>query len=380
MSRSLRYAPHLAGASVGYAVFAYAAVPDYLHATLGTSFTAIGLLMSAALGAFVVAQVPASRLVGRTTATRALLAVTAVHAALAVALDATLAATASYPALLVMRAVWGTAGGAALSVGATHVARLHSGATATVQQGVFGGMLTLGGAVGFLAAPRLVPHVGAFALHAPAALLAVPGLLVLRAHRGERRTVPDGDGGSVRAVVADRGVVLAAVCYVAVIGSYVTLSTFVTAYFDDLGVTGPLNAAVLLTATVARGVGGRLARAAAGDVSVITVAGATATAGFGALAAGTDAFAVAIAVALPLGAMLAVSVPFGAIFTVAAGATDHEGAALAVILAAGNVAALVLPAVAGALRDATGTYAGGFAVLACVNACGVAAALALRRR
>ena len=37
------------------------------------------------------------------------------------------------------------------------------------------------------------------------------------------------------------------------------------------------------------------------------------------------------------------------------------------MVAAGNVAALAVPALTGALRDATGSYAGGFVVLAALN-------------
>jgi nitrate/nitrite transporter NarK len=47
--------------------------------------------------------------------------------------------------------------------------------------------------------------------------------------------------------------------------------------------------------------------------------------------------------------------------------TDREGTAIATMVAAGNVAALVVPAVTGALRDATGDYTGGFLLLAVLN-------------
>jgi nitrate/nitrite transporter NarK len=78
--------------------------------------------------------------------------------------------------------------------------------------------------------------------------------------------------------------------------------------------------------------------------------------------------------------MLAVSVPFGAVYNVAASATDAEGVALATVVAIGNVAALSLPAITGTVRDATGGYGGAFALLAVLNGVAVVAAVALVRR
>lgn len=71
--RSLRYAAHLAVYAVGYVTFTYSAVPETAAARYGAGVTTVGLLMSAALVSFVVAQVVADRLVSRTTMTRVLL-------------------------------------------------------------------------------------------------------------------------------------------------------------------------------------------------------------------------------------------------------------------------------------------------------------------
>jgi hypothetical protein len=71
--RSLRYAAHLAVYAVGYVTFTYSAVPETAAARYGAGVTTVGLLMSAALVSFVVAQVVADRLVSRTTTTRVLL-------------------------------------------------------------------------------------------------------------------------------------------------------------------------------------------------------------------------------------------------------------------------------------------------------------------
>jgi predicted MFS family arabinose efflux permease len=368
-ARALRLAPHLAVASVGYVTFAYAAVPEALMAAYGVGFTEVGLLMSAALASFVLVQVPASRLTARRATTRLLLYGTAVHALLALALDL----APGYAAFLLLRGLWGLSGGFVLSVGATHIARLYDGPAATRQQGIYGGMLTLGGAVGFAVAPHLY---GAGLLHSPGALLAIPALAVLVRERNDALTAPAGEpSGDTRSTARSPVVALASLCYVAIIASYITLSTFITAYAADLHVTGPLNVAVLLTATAGRASGGvAVFQFSLGDPWFIAGATTLAATSFAALALLGPS---PLALLLPVAAMLAVSIPFGAVFNVAADATLHEGTAIAVVVAVGNVAALVLPAVTGALRDATGAYASGFALLAALNVVAVGAAALL---
>jgi fucose permease len=85
-------------------------------------------------------------------------------------------------------------------------------------------------------------------------------------------------------------------------------------------------------------------------------------------------------VLLPLVALAAVSLPFGAIFTVASTATNRDGTAVAVVVAAGNGAALVLPAVTGWLRDLTGGYGVAFALMGVLNLAAAAAGIAIARR
>jgi nitrate/nitrite transporter NarK len=77
--------------------------------------------------------------------------------------------------------------------------------------------------------------------------------------------------------------------------------------------------------------------------------------------------------------MLAVSLPFGAIYNVAADATTAEGSALATVIAVGNFAALVLPVVTGSIRDATGGYEGAFMLLLGLNVLAVGAAVLITR-
>ncbi|WP_435347402.1 MFS transporter [Haloarchaeobius sp. HRN-SO-5] len=362
----LRYVPHVLVTSVGYVIFAYAALPDVLTARLGVGLPSFGLLMSAPLAAFVLVQRPASRWVGRHTTTRVLFVGGIAHLLLGLSLDL----SASFPVVLALRGLWGATGGLLVTVGATHISRLTDGANSTRQQGVYGGLLTFGGMLGFLLAPTLVERLGWLALHAPGALLSVPALVVCGMHLSDRRTEPTGStepGG----VVLHPVVLLASACYVAIIGSYITLSTFVTAYFADLGVVGRLNVVVLATATAGRVGGGETVwRFALSDRRL--VAGSTAAAALGFAAMAVTGSPVALVV-LPFLVMLAVSVPFGAVYNLAAGATDAEGTAIATIVAAGNVAALVLPPVTGTIREATGSYGGAFLVLGALNAVAAAA-------
>ncbi|GAA0647785.1 MFS transporter [Salarchaeum japonicum] len=368
-ARTLRYAPHVAVFAVGYVTFTYSAVPGYVAARYGATITTVGFLMSAALLSFVLAQAVADRLASRWTTTQALLGLLGAHAALAVALDF----APSLESLLVLRALWGLAGGLLLSIGATHVARLYDGRAATRQQGVYGGMLTLGGAFGFLLAEPVVSLTGGFGVHALGAPLALPAIAMLWPHRRGTRTAGTAASGGFRTVLANRVVLVAALCYVATIGAYITLSTFITAYFDDLGVTGPLNAAVLATATAGRALGGTVsARWGVSDARIVSV-----TTLLGALAfVGLLVDARVVALVGPLVAMIAVSLPFGAVYNLAAAATAQETAALALVVAAGNVAAVALPTFTGVVRANTGGYAAVFCVLAALL---LAASLAARQ-
>jgi nitrate/nitrite transporter NarK len=78
--------------------------------------------------------------------------------------------------------------------------------------------------------------------------------------------------------------------------------------------------------------------------------------------------------------MLAVSLPFGAVYAVAARATPRDGAALAVVVAAGNVGSIVLPAATGAARDVTGAYGVGFLALGALNVLALVGVVVFRRR
>jgi len=385
-TRRLELAPHAAAISLGYVIFAYAAVPVSLTTRLGIDFASFGLLTSAALGAFVVSQPLASRLTDTHLTARLLRWAILVHVVLAVALDL----VSSFTSLLVLRGLWGVVGGFVLSVGATQLARLHSGSATTRQQGVYGGLLTLGGAVGFLVTPRLAevaaatPGIGP--IHAPGALLALPALGLLLSSRGDETTRPPEKTGDETSQSSDERVsvltnpvvLLSAFVYVAIIGSFVTLSTFVTAYYTDLGIAGPLSALVLVVATAGRWVGGlAVANEWLTDATVILGGTAVAAVGFAALAAPIP---MALTLALPPVAMLAVSLPFGAVYAVAARATPRDGAALAVVVAAGNVGSIVLPAATGAARDLTGGYGVGFLALAGLNLLALGGAVVFRRR
>lgn len=374
LSFGLRVAPHLAVVSMGYVMFGYAGVPDFYLNQYNIGYTSFGLMLSATLLPFALVQWPASRLVARTTTTRLLFAATLSQACLAVAIDF----APTFPAVLGLRLLWGVAAGLLLSVGATHIARLYSGDTATQQQGVYGGMLTLGGALGFLITPELVVSTNGIGIHGLGTLLAIPAAGTLYANRKERLTTSPETTPTKKSVVINPVVILASLCYIAAIGSYLTLSAFITSYFTDIGISGPVNALVLGVATVGRGVGGNaVVSFPLPDPKLIAGASVAAVLGFGLLA---TAPAAPLRAGLPLVIMLAVSLPFGAIYNVAADATPSKGSALAMVIAVGNLVGLVLPIVTGSIRDVTGGYEGAFLLLVALNLLALGSALLIAGR
>ncbi|MDQ2050493.1 MFS transporter [Natronolimnohabitans sp. A-GB9] len=384
----IEYGPHLAAFSVGYVLFSYASVPGAVVGQFDVGYTAVGLLMSAALAAFVIVQPLGGRFVDGRSTVPVLLGIVCASSVLAVVMDL----VDSFGSLLALRALWGLAGGLAVTVCATQISRVYTGPRATWHQGLNGGMFTAGGAVAYLVTPSVVDSTGWFGVHAVGALVAVPAGVVLwldsdRADRTrpvtesvdsnpQRRT----DGGttpSTLAVLRSPTVLLAAACNFATLGGYVTLSTFVAAYFADLGLAGPLSALALFVASLGR-LGGGIAvlRPSVPDGRVI--AGA-ASVGAASLFVLLVADGVAL-VALPLLALAAVSLPFGAIFKTASTAAGRDGTAVAFVVASGNVAALLLPAITGHLRDATGEYTLAFALIGLLNLVAAVAGIAIARR
>ncbi|SDQ38487.1 MFS transporter [Natronobacterium texcoconense] len=387
----IRYGPHLAAASVGYVLFSYASVPGVVVETFGVGFTAVGLLMSGALASFVVVQAVGGRLVDDRPTVGVLLAVVVANAGLALVMDL----TTSFAVLLALRTVWGLAGGLAVTVCATHLSRVYEGPTATWQQGLNGAMFTGGGAVAFLVTPVVVAQTGWFGVHAVGALVSIPAIVALWAARSRadlttprtadgQQVATDGDAAELPSrleVVRSPIVLLAAACNVATLGAYVTLSTFVPAYFADLGIVGPMSAFALFVASFGR-VGGGIAvlRPDIHDGRVIAGAAAVGTVCLFGLLAGTGSGQTAILVVLSLIALASVSLPFGAIFKTTAAATSRDATAVAFVVAIGNVAALVLPAVTGWIRDVTGDYGLAFAVVGALNLVAAVAGIAIARR
>jgi fucose permease len=382
----LRYGPHLVAFSVGYVLFSYASVPGVVVEQFDVGYAAVGLLMSAALAAFVLVQTVGGRLVNDRATVPVLLAVAVANAGLAAVMDF----VSSFSVLLALRAVWGLAGGLAVTVCATHLGRIHEGPTATWHQGLNGAMFTGGGAVAFVVTPALVDWTGWIGIHAAGAAAAVPGIIALlgalgqadrtrppRPSAGIERQVDGGSASTPLAVVRSPLVVLAAACNFATLGAYVTLATFVAAYFADLGITGPLSAVALAIASLGR-LGGGIAvlRPDVPDGTVIAAAAGVGAASLLAVLIGDGA----LLVVLPVAALAAVSLPFGAIFKTASTATSRDGTAVAVVVAAGNGAALVLPAVTGWLRDLTGGYGVAFALMGVLNLVAAVAGISIARR
>lgn len=376
--RGLRYAPFLLIGSVGYVTFGYSAVPSTVVVRFGTNLVSVGLLMSSVLLAFGLVQIPSGWVLNATRTTPLLLVGALLHALFAVALD--LAPT--FRSLLVFRFLWGLAGGFLVAAGATHVARLYSGTVATRMQGIYGGVLTLGGAFGFLVVPAITTRSGWLGTHAIGALLALPAIVALAMYvrRDYERLRPPETRTQrtrLRVLFADPTIGLAALCYVAVLSSYITLSTFVTAYFEDVGVLVSLNALILVLAGVARAAGGIGTEWwMIDDTNAIAVAASSAAVGFIALAFVSHPVLAAV---LPMATIVAASAPFGAVYKVASDTDVGAGVGLGVVLAVGNLASLVFPALAGSIREATGGYEGAFLLLAGVNLVCVGAALALKR-
>jgi len=378
----LRYAPFLLVASVGYVTFGYSAIPSLIVERFDTTLVSVGLLMSAILLGFGLVQIPVGRFFDRSGTTRPLLVAGLLHVPLSVLLD--LAPT--FDSLLALRFGWALISGTIVVGGATHISRLYAGHTATRMQGIYGGVLTLGGALGFVVVPVVAGRTGWFGVHAVGGVLALPAVALLAGHAtgsGAEHTRPErlanGAGSlDVSGLISDPAVAVAAVCYVAVLSSYISLSTFVTTYFADAGVLVSLNAVVLALAGLGRAAGGiGTEHWRVDDVRTIAAAAAAGTAGFLALAVADQPLLVAL---LPMATMVAVSVPFGAIYSVAARADVGEGIGLGVVLGVGNITALVYPAVTGALREATGSYESAFLLLAATNLVAAAVALWFRRR
>lgn len=377
----LRLAPHFVVISVGYVTFGYAAVPSLISQRYDVTLVSIGLLMSAILFAFGCSQIPTGRLLDKIGTVEPLFVGTLLHVLLAIALDL----TESFLVLLALRFLWGLIGGGLLATGATHIARLYDGRTATMIQGIYGGMLTLGGAIAFVLVPHLTTHTGWFGVHAGGAALAVPTLLVLVPHAvdggdvgmGPNSTSPVTEG-NLRVLLRSPIVLLTAVCYIAILSSYITLSTFITAYFQDLGVVMSLNVVVLVLASLGRILGGiGVARWTLDDAWLTAATTSIGCLGFLSLAAIESGLLVAL---LPMVTMIAVSAPFGAIYNIAADADIGAGTGLGVVLAAGNLSALIFPAITGVIREDTGGYGVAFGVLAALNATAIVAALRLRKR
>lgn len=377
----LQYGPHLVALSVGYVIFSYASVPAHVGAEFGVGYTAVGLLMSAALFSFVLVQVFGNRLVGDRPTLPVLLGVVCCNAVLAVVLDF----APSYESLLVLRAIWGLSGGLAVTVCAIHISRINEGSRATWHQGINGAMFALGGAISFVVTPQIIAITSWFGVHAVGGLIAVPAIVALWSGWTDADlTRPrvalgstDTGGSNPRSTpITNPIVLLAAWCYVASLGGYITLSTFVTAYFSDIGVVGPVNALALFVAALGRFGGGVVILRP--NLNEGTLIAGTAVVGAVCLLALVIGSGPAL-VALSLLALAAVSVPFGSILKTAAVASPRDATAVALVVAVGNAAALVLPAVTGWLRDVTGTYDLAFVLLATLNVVAIAAGVAISR-
>lgn len=377
----LRYSPFLLVFSIGYMTFGYASVPMVITSQFEVGLPSIGLLMSMILLAYGLIQIPSGWIVNTSGTIRVLLVGTVLHIILAVLLD--LAPT--FESLLALRFIWGVISGLLVTAGATHIARLYPGDAATRMQGIYGGVLTTGGAFGFFTVPIITARTGWFGIHAIGGLLAFPVFVRLAPYArvsareySELEPATDGPGANyLSRILRDRTICLVSLCYAAILVSYITLSTFVTSYFEDTGVLVSLNAFILLIAGMSRAIGGIGAkRLQMSDSYTIIVAATLAALGFVVLARTNNTLLAAVA---PMVIMFSVSVPFGAVYNIASKAEVGDGLGLGVVLAVGNLIALLFPPIAGVIREISGGYADVFLLLAGVNIAAVGAGIALNR-
>ncbi len=134
---------------------------------------------------------------------------------------------------------------------------------------------------------------------------------------------------------------------------------------------------MLGTATVGRVVGGSAVMSLPlTDSKIIAGASTVAVFGLGILATSPT---VPFRTGLPVVVMFAVSLPFGAIYNIASDAATTEGSALAMVIAVGNLVALMLPIITGSIRDSTGGYEGAFFLLVGLNTLAIGSAVLITR-
>ncbi len=229
-----------------------------------------------------------------------------------------------------------------------------------------------------LAAPRLAEHVGWHAVFGLATVpVALAWVLFAALAREPARPAPARAGGGLAELVREPDARWLCALYMVTFGTFVGLSGYLPLFmvdrFELTKVTGAGYAALCAASgSLLRPLGGVLADRI-GATRVLTAV----------LATGTG-LAVALAtlphlgptVALMFVLMGALGTGNGAVFgLVGARFPDRIGAMTGLVGAAGGLGGFLLPFVLGALRQGTGSFAAGFAVLAATAALSTAALL-----
>lgn len=290
--------------------------------------------------------------------------------------------TPSFPALLVLRFVGGLGGGFAFAAGAAYTRTVFAGRRAHLAQGLYGAAFLLGSGSTLVFIPVLAGADGdwrrAYAFSGLGVLLVWIAWVALAPHGPARATHV---AMTLLTALRSRNVWLLGLAHMCGFGLAMVVGTWVTAWlvarFDlALAIAGALGSSVLVTGIFARSAGGVVLERGVPPIRLVQ-------ASLGLAAAGLAVMALAPWLPAALGGLLVmglgVGLPYAAVFNgAAASVPDAPASAQALVGWCGTVAAVVGPPIVGALLDATGSFAGGYLVLAAFAAVVLAATVLLR--
>lgn len=179
-------------------------------------------------------------------------------------------------------------------------------------------------------------------------------------------------------VITERDAAWFCVFYAVTFGGFVGLASYLSVFYhDEFGIdrvsAGDLTAACVLAASVARPIGGFIADRLGGSRVLITVFAAVAAI----MALMSHVPPLAPAVGLLFLGMVAMGVGNGAVFQlIGRRFADRIGSITGIVGAFGGLGGFFLPLLVGTMRDATGSYGGGFLLLSLpAGACAIILAL-----
>ncbi len=290
--------------------------------------------------------------------------------------------TPSFAALLLLRFIGGLGGGFAFAAGAAYTRAVFADRGAHLAQGLYGAAFLLGSGSTLVFIPVLAGADGdwrrAYELSGLGVLLVWIAWVAL-APRGSARATHV--AMTLRTALGSRNVWLLGLAHMCGFGLAMVVGTWVTAWlvtrFDlALAVAGALGSSVLVTGIFARSAGGVVLERGVPPVRLVQ-------ASLGLAAVGLAVMALAPWLPAALGGLLVmglgVGLPYAAVFNgAAASVPESPASAQALVGWCGTIAAVIGPPIVGALLDATGSFAGGYLVLAAFAAVVLAATVLLR--